>query len=93
MATNDQTPACRKAATMLSPAARIEIGTPVASGATAWTARAKRHKPSSVSQLAPWEGLDAGAAVRGDPVGDEVGRQLLDRDRTGLKQRRAPARA
>ena len=49
MAANDQAPACRKAATTLSPAARIEIGTPVASGATAWTARAKRHKPSSVS--------------------------------------------
>ena len=86
MATNDQAPACRKDATTVSPAARIEIGTPVASGATACTARAKRHRPSSVCSSRPRKQLDAGAAVLGDPVGDEVGRQRFDRHRTGLQR-------
>jgi hypothetical protein len=35
-------PACRNAWTMLSPEAAMDIGQPVASGATDWTAVANR---------------------------------------------------
>ena len=87
MAANDQAPACRKAATTLSPAARIEIGTPVASGGDRLDGAGEAPQAVVGLQLAPRKGLDAGAAVARDPIRDDVGWKLLHRDRTGLKQR------
>ena len=49
MATAENTPACRKAVTMLSPAARMEIGIPVASAEIFAIASEKRRRDSSSS--------------------------------------------
>ena len=47
----EYTPACTKASTALSPDALMEIGLPVASGATFWIAVAKRRSDALSSRL------------------------------------------
>ena len=55
---------------MLSPDALVEIGLPIASGATVWTALREPPQGAVVAAVARQD-LDARLSVLGDPVGGE----------------------